>query len=218
MLTDELHNFLFEQWENTLQSFEVDATSIAQVFNNLIQAYSTPNRYYHTLKHINHILNKIQTLQADTKDLSTTQLAAWFHDVVYDTQAQDNEEKSANYATQVLKSLGISLSYINTVKRLILNTKHHKAAADDIDSQVLLDADLAILAADPDEYEEYANAIRREYAWVSDIDYIQGRKQVLEKFLQRERIYFTPMMFASAEQSARANMQGEIHRLSGYGG
>ncbi|MBD3562876.1 hypothetical protein H6S82_29135, partial [Planktothrix sp. FACHB-1355] len=57
-------------------------------------------------------------------------------------------------------------------------------------------------------------AIRQEYSWLSDAEYRLGRKQVLAKFLQRERIYFTPQMFATLEVKARQNIQEEIKSLS----
>lgn len=85
---------------------------------------------------------------------------------------------------------------------------------DDYDSQVLLDADLAILATNPVQYLEYAHAIRQEYSWVAEADYITGRQQVLEKFLQRSLIYFTPLMLEFAEPSARSNIQAEIQSLT----
>ncbi|MBH8556026.1 hypothetical protein I8751_27525 [Nostocaceae cyanobacterium CENA357] len=209
-----LTNILFNQWQQTLQYFEVDQLKVESTFAQLVEAYSTTGRYYHTLQHIHYVLNKIQTLQANTPNLPAVQLAAWFHDAIYDTRALDNEEKSAEYACKLMNNLEIPISYITTVNRLILNTKYHKATADDIDSHILLDADLAILAADSVDYQEYANAIRQEYAWVPETDYVMGRKQVLEKFLQRQYIYFTPLMFEVAEQSARANLQAEIQRLS----
>ncbi len=209
-----LTNILFNHWQHTLQYFGVDQFKIKTTFTQVVEAYSTTNRYYHTLQHIHYVLNKIQTLQTNTQNLPAVQLAAWFHDVIYDPKALDNEEKSVEYACQLMNSWEIPISYITTVNRLILNTKHHKATADDIDSHVLLDADLAILAAELVDYQKYANAIRQEYAWVAETDYIIGRKQVLEQFLQRPQIYFTPLMFEVAEQSARANLQAEIQKLS----
>ncbi len=209
-----LTNILFNHWQHTLQNFGVEQLKVESAFVQLVEAYSTADRYYHTLQHIYYVLNKIQTLQANAQNLPAVQLAAWFHDVIYDTKALDNEEKSAEYACKLMNSWEINISYITTVNRLILNTKDHKATADDIDSHILLDADLAILAAQPVDYQKYANAIRQEYAWVAEIDYIIGRKQVLEQFLQRQHIYFTPLMFEVAEQSARVNLQAEIQRLS----
>ncbi|WP_442944170.1 HD domain-containing protein [Nostoc sp.] len=207
-------DILFYNWQHTLQPFGVDQVAAEKAFNRLVAAYSTPGRYYHTLKHIDHVLGTIEILQGYTNNLAAVQLAAWFHDVVYDTQAQDNEQKSADYAFELLSNLGIPESTITTVTRLILNTKDHQAAMDDYDSQVLLDADLAILATNLVQYPEYAHAIRQEYGWVAEADYITGRRQVLEQFLQRSRIYFTPLMSEFAERSARGNIQEEIQSLA----
>jgi predicted metal-dependent HD superfamily phosphohydrolase len=213
MPTENFMDILFSKWQHTLQSFGVDQVAAEKAFNSLVLAYSTPGRHYHTLKHIHHVLSTIQILQGYINNLATVQLAAWFHDVVYDTEAQDNEERSADYAFELLSNLGIPESTITTVTHLILNTKDHQVAVDDYDGQVLLDADLAILATNSVQYEEYAHAIRQEYRWLPEKDYITGRQQVLERFLQRSHIYFTPLMLEFAEPSARGNIQGEIKFL-----
>lgn len=218
MPTENLTNILLCRWLQTLAAFEVDHIAANNAFNHVVAAYSTGDRSYHTIKHIYHVLSKIDALQVDITNLPAVQLAAWLHDVIYNTQSQDNEEKSADYADELLSYLGIPVNQIATVTRLILNTKHHQAAVNDIDSQVLLDADLAILAASPREYLEYADGIRREYAWVLEAEYIVGRRQVLEGFLQRDRIYFTPLMFDVGEQSARLNLRLEIDSLSSLRG
>ncbi|MBN3870387.1 hypothetical protein [Nostoc sp. JL33] len=213
MPTENLTHILFSKWQHTLQPFGVEQVAAEKDFNRLVAAYSTPGRHYHTLKHIDHVLSTIEILQGYTNNLAAVQLAAWFHDVVYDTEAQDNEERSADYAFELLSNLGIPESTITTVTRLILKTKDHQAAVDDYESQVLLDADLAILATNQVEYGEYAHAIRQEYGWVAEADYITGRQQVLERFLLRSHIYFTPLMLEFAEPSARGNIQGEIYSL-----
>ncbi|MBD2529145.1 hypothetical protein H6G97_06000 [Nostoc flagelliforme FACHB-838] len=213
MPTKNLTHILFSDWQHTLQPFGVEQVVAEKAFNPLVAAYSTPGRYYHTLQHIDRVLSTIQILQGYTNNLAAVQLAAWFHDVVYDSQAQDNEERSADYAFEFLNNLGIPDSTITTVTRLILNTKNHQAAVDDYDSQVLLDADLAVLATNQVLYGEYTHAIRQEYSWMAEKDYITGRQQILERFLQRSRIYFTPLMSEFAEPSARGNIQGEIQSL-----
>ncbi len=88
MPTENLINILFCRWQQTLQPFKVDQLSINKAFNYLIEAYSSPGRYYHTLKHILDVLITIDTLQVYAQDLICVQLAAWFHDIVYDTQAK----------------------------------------------------------------------------------------------------------------------------------
>lgn len=202
--------FLYSSWLGLGRSLGVEPVAGQKAFDDLTAAYSSPGRYYHTLEHIYHVLSTIKTLQSQAKDLTALQLAAWFHDVVYDSQAHDNEEKSADYADRLLQSLEIPSDKIAATSHLIRNTKHHQAASDDIDSQILLDADLAILGTNPVQYQEYARAIRQEYAWVPEAQYFRARRQVLERFLQRERIYFTDLMFEVAELAARHNLQAEI--------
>ncbi len=50
------------------------------------------------------------------------------------------------HACEMLSNLDILERAIATVTRIILNTRHHQAEADDYESQVLLDTDLAILS------------------------------------------------------------------------
>ncbi len=83
-----------------------------------------------------------------------------------------------------------------------------------MDSQIFLDADLSILGASPAKYQFYAMSIRKEYNWLSESDYRTGRKQVLEKFCQRERLYYTQQMFDALELKARHNIQEEIKFLT----
>lgn len=191
----------------------VDRSAASAAFAELVAAYSRRDRHYHTLHHVQHMLCVVEQLKDYAQDITAVNLAAWFHDVVYDTQAQDNEEKSADFAAQALQSLGFSPATIASVTRLILNTKHHQADADDLDTQVLLDADLAILGASSRRYWAYADAIRREYSWVPEASYLQGRKRVLEQFLQRDRLYLTPAMVEKREAAARRNLQAEVQSL-----
>jgi predicted metal-dependent HD superfamily phosphohydrolase len=138
-------------------------------------------------------------------------LAAFLHDVVYDSRASDNEERSAEYARELLTGFGAERDVREETARLILLTKTHEASADD-DGCRLLDADLSILGAEPEVYDAYARAIRQEYAWVPEEEYRAGRRRVLERFLARPHIYFTPA-FRAREDQARSNIAHEIASL-----
>ncbi len=201
---------LFLNWSELLRNFNISQTATEQTFNKIVESYSTPNRYYHNLQHIHHVLEVIQTLESQTEDLKTVQFAAWFHDIVYNTKAKDNEEKSGDRAVELLSSLSIPSDVIKNVKRLILTTKNHCASTSNYDAQVLLDADLAILGSSANEYSKYTHAIRQEYIWVPEVEYIAARKQILENFLQRENIYFTELMQQTKEKIARTNLEIEI--------
>lgn len=201
-------------WETLFQPFQVEPEMKQKVFIDLVTAYSGADRFYHNLEHINKVIKTIEQMKFLSLDYISVQLAAWFHDVIYDPQTQDNEDKSAEYAESTLNRLKIPQIIIERVKQLILTTKNHQALPSDIDSQILLDADLAILGATEWEYQNYAQAIRQEYSWMSDLDYQIGRQQILHSFLQRERLYLTDYAYTQLEIKANHNLRMEATALS----
>jgi len=203
------------KWQSLLLPFAVESTVSKQIFCDLIFAYSSPDRYYHNLAHIQQVLETIEKMRSHSQNFPALQFATWFHDIIYDPKAKDNEEKSAAYAAKVLTNLGIPFSTVVIVTKLILTTKSHQIPADsNMDSQIFLDADLSILGASQAKYQFYAMSIRKEYNWLSEPEYRTGRMQVLDKFSQRERIYYTQQMFDALELKARQNIQEEIKFLT----
>lgn len=213
---------LKNRWFDLLQPFSVTPTVSNRIFSNLVVAYFSAGRFYHTLKHIQQVLETIEQIQQHKSEttaqinFSAIQLAAWFHDVIYEPQSKDNEEKSSLYASQALAQLNLPVDTIKLVQNLILNTKHHQSSSNDIHSQIFLDADLSILGASQLDYKAYSQEIRQEYAGISDQLYYSARKQVLSSFLQRTKIYSTPQMFMKLESRARLNIKSELADLSQY--
>lgn len=191
-----------------MQGIEQDAS--AAVFADLAARYEEPHRAYHNLRHLRHVLETIDSLRKQASDVTAVELAAWFHDVIYDPRGKENEEQSALYAERALLHLGMLDDTILRVKELVLLTKAHTAPPGDTDAMILLDADLAILGAPEADYRRYAAAIRQEYAHINDADFRQGRRSVLELFLNRKRLFLTETMFQQGEQRARENLRREL--------
>lgn len=186
-----------------------------QVFDELVKRYAEPERHYHVLEHVRDVLEWLVRLWFPSSPSQPLLLAAWLHDVIYDPRAKDNEERSAEYAQEVLAGLGIQRSTRDEVARLILLTRRHETTEDDKEGQTLLDADLAILGAEEADYDRYADQIRLEYAWVSDEGYRTGRREVLKRFLARPHLYSVPCMRSFVEPRARVNLAREIAALGG---
>jgi predicted metal-dependent HD superfamily phosphohydrolase len=203
---------LWNPWWECLEKWRVGPELARQEFARLVQSYGTAGRYYHTLAHVQQVLDTITQLRDYAHQPEIVELAGWFHDVVYDPQATDNESQSADYAAAMMRRLGWPPRWVLPVQRLIGATRSHPTDTQNPDIQVLLDADLAILGSPPAQYAAYAQAIRQEYAWVPDDAYRQGRSQILRKFLQRPSLYFTPPMQAIAPQ-AQINLQTELQNL-----
>lgn len=206
-MTDEAAELL-QRWVMTATAVGA-AGPIAEVGQRLIAAYAEPHRRYHDLLHLREVLDAIDALAAAAGDADTVRLAAWFHDVVYDPRAADNEERSAVRAEHDLGLLGVPSG---EVARLVRLTATHQPAEDDRDGAVLCDADLAILARGPERYAEYAAAVREEYAHVPDAQFAAARATILRGLLAAPRLYRTPEAQAW-EPRARTDVGTELMLL-----
>ncbi len=207
---------LTQIWQQCCDRLSIEYTSkqsgIDRVFKLLVAAYTQPDRHYHNLNHLDQIFVILDRF-SDLANPNAVYLAAWFHDFIYDPQAADNEIQSARAAEDLLVNLGASPATIDRVSSLILATNGHKVDPKDRDLSIFLDADLAILGTDPVIYQAYQQSIRREYSWVSDAAYQTGRIRVLKRFLTRDRLYYTALLFNELESIARLNLEREIDFL-----
>ena len=175
----------------------------------LVAAYTTPNRFYHNLAHIEDCLAALAQVEGlAVREREILSEAIWWHDVVYDPTRSDNEELSAQLAE---RHVGVHLRH--EVGRLIRLTKTHEVKADDRLGAVLISIDLSILGAEPARYDAYAAAIRQEFIHVSDADYRTGRARVLSQFAARPAIFPDPGFAARYDRQARDNIAREIDSL-----
>ncbi len=146
-----------------------------------------------------------------------------FHDAVYNPRAGagDNERQSAQLARAQLEALGVPEAVVQAVEANVLATARHEPTdvlGPEGHQLLFLDADLAVLAARPRHvYDNYAAAIRREYAHVPDPGFRAGRAAVLRRFLDRAHLYFTAHArdCLGMELRARSNVLAEIQALEG---
>ncbi len=188
-----------------------------QILDELERAYGAPDRHYHNRAHIEALLGLMRTHAGALSDQTSVETAIWFHDAVYDTRRQDNEEKSAELAAERLAGL-LSADHIGRIGAMIRATAAHTVPDDfeggaRLDCALFLDMDLAILGSAPDEFAAYEAAVRREYDWVPDALWIEGRRKVLERFLARPTIYASPQFQTSHEAAARRNLARSLEQL-----
>jgi len=179
----------------------------------LLGRWSESHRAYHDLAHLDEVLRRVDLLAGEADQPDLVRLAAWFHDAVYDPQATDNEERSAEVATVALADLGLPPDLVDEVARLVRLTATHAVAPGDRDGAVLCDADLAVLASDPLRYQSYVEGVRREYAHLDDPTFAHGRAGVLQRLLDRPRLFTTSYGRREWEQPARANVSAETRSL-----
>lgn len=191
---------------------------VAAVGASLLGRWAQPHRAYHDLGHLDEVLARVEVLAAAAADADLVRLAAWFHDAVYDPTATDNEARSAQVASTVLRGLDVEPAAVTEVARLVRLTATHEAEPADHNAAVLCDADLGVLAAGGGRYPAYVEGVRREYAHLDDVTFAAGRAQVLARLLARPALFATTHGQQHWEQPARANVTAELARLRTAGG
>ena len=71
----------------------------------------------------------------------------------------------------------------------------------------------ANIGAPQEVFDRYEELIRRQYSWVPEAVFREGRAGLLEAFLAREHLFNTPSFSERLESRARANLARSVAAL-----
>lgn len=196
------------------------AERIREVGSDLIDRWTGPGRTYHNLRHLTEVLARVDELAEETHEPDLVRLAAWFHGAVFDAaqvaayanRGGEDEAASARLARERLTELGLPAARVERVHQMVIALVRHTADPSDFDCAVLCDADLAMLAAEPQRYKAYLHDVREEYADIPMQDYLRARERIVRKLLKRSSLFVSPLG-AAWEEPARQNLGAELHKL-----
>ncbi len=197
-----------ERWRILWQTLP-NAGNTDSIYFKLVERYSEKHRAYHNGSHVEHCLEEFDEIKGFLSHPNEVEIAIWFHDAIYETKSDKNEEKSAQWAEEELKKADADEDSIRIVRDLILATKHHESQHDS-DAMYFLDIDLSIFGSPPELYKEYETNIRKEYKWVPFFIFRKKRKEILNSFLNRDRIFFTEFFRKKYEKNARVNLKNVL--------
>lgn len=187
---------------------------------SLLHRWSSPERRFHNLKHLLSVLSRVDELTEETHEPDLVRLAAWYHGAVFAsdlaaTQANkggEDEVASADVALSELLALGVPEARAQRVHDLVVHLARHTTDRSDPDSAVLCDADLAMLAVEPQRYKAYLEELRAEYSHIPQRDFLQARQRILRKLLARRSLFISPLS-ERWEEPARQNVTAELARV-----
>ena len=160
------------------------------------------------------MVNLINLYKSEIKNADVLLLAVFFHDIVYQPAATDNELKSSEVAELAMRDLGFGSQIIKDVKSIILQTRnHHSAHPETEDVLLFLDMDLCIIGAEPDVYRQYSMLVAKEFIRLPTQTYKRGRIQFLQNCLNQKRLFHTALFYDQFEDQARKNLKEEIQTL-----
>lgn len=177
------------------------------------KAYTDSKRYYHGLRHIEHIWIELNKVKENVGNWNVILFTMFYHDIVYKAHKQNNEEASAEFAQKVMRKLSVGEEDIDLCYQQILATKSHIKSTDS-DTNYFVDTDLAIFGSSGEIYQNYTFQIRKEYSIYPDILYKPGRRKVIQHFLNQEQIFKTDFFRDLYESKARQNLSNELNSLS----
>ncbi len=196
------------------------AEQVREVGADLVARWTGPGRTYHNLRHLTDVLARVDELAEETHEPDLVRLAAWYHGAVFDAaqvaayanRGGEDEVASGVLAREQLTGLGVPPERVERVHHLVTALVRHSADPSDFDCAVLCDADLAMLAAEPQRYKAYLHDVREEYADIPMADYIRARQRIVRKLLGRPSLFVSPLG-AAWEEPARQNLGAELHKL-----
>jgi len=205
---------MFEQaFKDVLSNLTTDELLIDKMWKEIKSNYSSSRRFYHTLTHLDNLVEELLPVKNQIEDWQTVILSVAYHDIIYNPLKKDNEERSAALAYDRLTQLGLPENQKEKCRQQIVSTKMHEAN-DNSDTNYFTDADLSILGSDPNSYFKYAGQIRKEYRYFPDVLYKPGRKKVLMEFLKMKSIFKTKYFRDRYEEQAKINISDELKSLS----
>jgi predicted metal-dependent HD superfamily phosphohydrolase len=189
---------------------------VAQEFLIVIgERYSEPWRFYHTARHLGDVVGFLVENVAQLRNPRATLWAAFGHDEIYIPQAPVgvNEELSAQLS-EARYVRRLPKKEIRLVGSYIRSTANHARDGEDKDLAFFLDADLKILGAPAEEFDEYDANIRSEYSFVPTEVYKNARTHALKNFYDQNRLFVTDTAYELYELTAKSNLERKLDELA----
>lgn len=201
---------LKKRWQKLYNALGLEGNPVNQ-YNMLVNLYSQKNRKYHNLQHVANCLGEFDLARHLLENLYAVEMAIWFHDALYDTNIENNnEERSARLAREILRELGASCDIRDRVSDLILATMHRENPIN-IDAAIMMDIDLSGLGKLREEFDENTAKLREESDGVPDEEFRANMIAFFQEILLRPYIYFTEFFRERYEKQARVNLEKFVH-------
>lgn len=160
----------------------LDKWEIKCDINTLLSMWNESHRSYHTLNHLNDLIEQINEKRNiySEKEYEKLIITSLFHDCVYDPSKDNNEEKSSEFFLECSLYKNDDIKEIN---QMILDTKRH--IANTKLSESFNSFDMNIVERDYNSLLKWEEGIREEFSIYDDNIYKNGRLKFLESLLDK---------------------------------
>jgi predicted metal-dependent HD superfamily phosphohydrolase len=196
-------------------SLQADDAHVANVCRRITIGYSESHRYYHSQRHILFCLEQFDRVTDRLTDSVAVAFATWFHDLILDPSADDNEEQSKRLFQELAKNY-LPVEIIEKTSSLIMSTCHIDTPAN-LDESYIQDIDLSSMGEGWDSFVRDVDDLRKEYSHLSNEQFVDVTNNFYQKMLGREKIYTSDYFYEHCEQKARDNIKRYMREILNNG-
>jgi pantetheine-phosphate adenylyltransferase len=149
-------------------------------FDTLLGMWNESHRGYHSQKHLEYLIDKIESLELSELEKEKMLLTAIFHDIVYDPNSGDNELRSAEFLLSVCSDYNDDIEHIYN---MIISTKEHNS--DDYLSSLFNELDMSVVMGSYEELLEWESGIYHEFKHYGNESYKLGRISFLNSLIDK---------------------------------
>lgn len=188
---------------------------------DLVARWNEPGRHMHNTQHLINVLARIDELASIAHDADLLRVSFWYHGAFLNRALEVRIigvdptalcRPCIAHTTAHLTDLGVSEDVVERITELLEALVSHHAERGDFDAQVLIDADLSLLAASPQLFKRYRESLRAEFDDLDDLTYWRARRLVVRRLLAMDSIFHSPLG-RTWEKAARSNLEAELSRL-----
>lgn len=185
------------------------------ICRSIIDRYAEPQRRYHNREHLLHCLAEHDRASSQMSRPDLVEMALWFHDVIFEPGAADNEQRSAELFVACGEGF-LDPSFVENVRTLILLTTHRQRPETE-EGCFVLDIDLSSFGIPWNDFLRDSRRVREERTDLGDDDYYRAQTGFLRSLLDRPRIFHTAFFHSQYEDTARQNIARAMQLIATQG-
>lgn len=117
---------LNEIYVDLLFNYQTNRITIYRLWDEISLKLTESHRYYHHLGHLENLIQELEPIKAEFYDWNAVLFSVFYHDVIYQAIASDNEEQSADLAKKHLIEINCHQKTIDLEEESIVqNIKLH---------------------------------------------------------------------------------------------
>ncbi len=184
----------------------------------VLDSWNMRGRTYHNARYLGRVLEYLGTLEEAAVDPDSLRVAYAYRGALEEVGWEDSglgripASIPATGSLQSLRDLGVPSEKVDRVANLIEQLSTHIPDEDDLDARLMIDADMAVLAAAPQHYRAFLNGLRHESPHMDSVVFLQHRRRAIRRVLARRHIFFSPVG-RKWDEAARENLEAELENI-----